>query len=307
MNLLTGATGFVGGHLVEYLFQQSEISKATFRPGSHLKILDLNGVQCVEADLLDHHSLHEAVEGTDTIYSMASPMPGDGEDFQRVNTEGISNLLEVAKESGVKTLVHLSTLDVFGLGAGTVDVGSAMRPRDPYQRAKASAEDVLLDFARRNKQPMVVIVRSARATGPRDWTLAVPLLRMISNRKVIVPKGAEMSFAHPKDIAKAMYRAATGQAAPGGVYMVKSFDSTTESLAAALAESVGVTTKVARAGPFSRPDLPEYTARQLEGSLRLAPQASWQAIGYSPDYDLEKTCKEIAAWYKKEPWVAEQP
>ena len=58
MNLLVGATGFIGGHLVEHLFQQGELSKATFRKGSHLKILDTNGVQGVEADLLDHQSLH---------------------------------------------------------------------------------------------------------------------------------------------------------------------------------------------------------------------------------------------------------
>jgi len=291
--------------VVEYLFQQGEISKATFRPGSHLKILDLNGVQCLEADLLDHHSLHEAVEGTDAVYSMASPMPGDTEDFQRVNTEGISNLLEVAKESGVKTLVHLSTLDVYGFGARTVDAGSATRPKGPYQRAKASAEDALLDFALRNTRPKVMIVRAARAVGPRDWALAVPLLRMISGGRVVVPRGAEMSFTHPKDIAKAMYKAATTPAAPGGVYMVKSFDCTPESLAAALADSVGAPTKVGRAGVFSRPDMPDYTAQQLGASLRLSPQGNWGAIGYSPDYDLGKTCKEIGAWYKKEPWIIE--
>ena len=62
MNLLVGATGFVGGHLVEYLFQQGEISKGVFRKGSHLKIMDATGVQGIEADLSDHHGLHEAME-----------------------------------------------------------------------------------------------------------------------------------------------------------------------------------------------------------------------------------------------------
>jgi uncharacterized protein YbjT (DUF2867 family) len=67
LNLLTGATGFVGVHVVEYLSQQNEISRAVFRKGSHLKILDVSGVQGIEADLLDHCSLHEVVEGSETV------------------------------------------------------------------------------------------------------------------------------------------------------------------------------------------------------------------------------------------------
>ena len=58
MNLLVGGTGFVGGHVVEYLFQQGEISRGIFRKGSHLKIMDTNGFLGLVADLLDHHSLH---------------------------------------------------------------------------------------------------------------------------------------------------------------------------------------------------------------------------------------------------------
>src|SRR3989442_9141084 len=111
-NLLLGATGFMGGHLIEYLFKQGEISKGTFRAGSHLKIMDSSGVQGVEADPLDHHSLHHAIEGADTVYSLASPMPDTGtKDYMTFNTEGTRNLLEAAREVGVRTIVHLSTLD----------------------------------------------------------------------------------------------------------------------------------------------------------------------------------------------------
>jgi nucleoside-diphosphate-sugar epimerase len=296
----------VGGHVVEYLFRQNEISKATFRAGSHLKILDLNGVQCMEADLLDHHSLHEAFEGVDTVYGMASPMPGEDGDFERVNAEGTSNLLEVAKESGVKTIVYLSTLDVFGFGAGLVDSQTPAGPSDPYQSSKVSAEKVLLDYARKNPAPRVVVIRAARAVGPRDSTLSAPLLRMISGHRVVLPRSSEMSFTHPKDIAQAMYKAATNEALPGGVFMVKSFDSSPGALAEGLAKAVGIPAAVARAGVFSRAELPKYTIKQLEASTRLAPQAGWKTLGYSPEYDLEKTCEDIAVWHRKEPWVTEE-
>ena len=291
---------------MEYLFQQNEISKAAFRPGAHLKILDLNGVQCVEADLLDHHSLHEAVEGTDTVYSMASPGPGGDGALRSLNTEGITNLLEVSREAGVETVVHLSTIDVCGFGVKNIDESTPPNPSDDYQKAKAAAEAVLLEFARKNGTPRVVVVRAAKAVGPRDWSLTVPLLRMIRKGSVVLPRGGEMSFTHPKDIAKAMYKAASDQKVPNGVYMVKSFDSTPEELATALVKSIGADARVARAGVFSRPDLPQYTARQLGAAPLLAAQPSWGVLGYSPEYDRDRTCAEVAAWYAKESWVAEE-
>jgi UDP-glucose 4-epimerase len=306
MNLLTGATGFVGGHVVEYLFAQNEISKATFRSGSHLKILDANGVQCVEADLLDHASLHEAVEGVDTIYSMASPMPGEDDDFERVNGAGVSNLLEAAREAGVKAIVHLSTLDVYGFSAKAVDAQTPVGPRGPYQVSKLSAERLMLDYARKNPGVRVVVVRAARAVGPRDLTLCAPVLRMLSRGKVVLPKGAEMSFTHPKDIAQAMYRAATAQSVAGATFLAKSFDARAADLASALAEATGARASVGTAGMLAKADLPRYTADQLGASLRLADQANWESVGYRPEFTLERTCEEVASWAKKEPWVAEQ-
>ncbi len=273
--------------------------------GSFLKILDQNGVQGVESDLLDHHSLHEAAEGVDTVYSMASPMPYGDDEFERVNTEGISNLLEVSQEMGVKTIVHLSTIDVYGFGARTIEETSVPHPTNPYQEAKAAAEQALLSFARVHQSPRVVIVRAARAVGSRDETLTVPLLRMLSSGKVVVPEGLEMSFTHPKDIAQAMYKSATNPNLAGGVYLVKSFDARPLQLAEALAVSTGIRADIRRAGVFAKTPLPRYTVQQLEASLRIGPQASWASFGYEPEFTLEKTCQEIAAWYKREPWVSE--
>ena len=267
--------------------------------------MDLNGVQGIEANLLDHHSLHEAAEGTDTIYSMASPMPGADLDFERVNSEGIANLLEVAQEMGVKSLVHLSTLEVHGFGAGTVSLQSPINPAGPYQSSKASAESTLMQFARSNALPRVVIVRAARAVGPRDWTLAVPLLRMLASGKAVVPRGGAMSFSHPKDIAQVMYRAASNPAVAGGAYLVKSFDATPSDLVAGLASATGAHAEVRASGRFSKPDLPEYTRQELEAGLSIGTQENWRDLSYAPAYDLGRTCQEIAAWYRKEPWVVD--
>jgi nucleoside-diphosphate-sugar epimerase len=271
--------------------------------GSHLKILDLNGVQGVETELLDHHSLHEAAEGTDTIYSMASPMPGSDTDFERINPAIARNVVEVAEEAGIKTLVHLSTLDVYGFGRGTVDITSTTKPSDQYQRSKMHVDETLIEFAKRKPSIRVVVIRAARGVGPRDETLTIPLLRMIEKRKVVVPKGPIISFSHPKDIAQAMFKCASNPSVPSGVYLVKSFDSTANEVARALSAAIGTSLDPGHGGLFSRQTLPHYTLEQMKGSPSVKQQESWKSIGYSPGYDLESTCKDIALWYGKERWV----
>ena len=303
MNLLVGATGFVGGHLVEYLFQQGEISKGVFRMGSHLKIMDANGVQGLEADLLDHHSLHEAMEGVDVVYNLASPMPDADEDFEMVNTEGILNIIEVAVEAKVKALVQLSTLDVYGFGTKTISESTAPKPSNEYQKAKAEAERLLQEFSRRSGQPRIVVIRSAKAVGSRDESIVVPMLRMLESGKVVVPSSGPMSFSHPRDIAQAMFKAATGASRSGSLYQVKSFDSTPEDLARGLVSELSTKAQVKRQGLLSSTRLRPYAAEQLKASLRLEAQPNWKELGYEPQYSLKSTCEEIANWYKKEPWA----
>ena len=305
MNLLVGATGFVGSHLVEYLFQQGEISKGVFRKGSHLKIMDANGVQGIEADLADHHSLHEAMDGVDVVYNLASPMPYSDTEFLSANTEGLLNLLEVATEAKTNTFVHLSTLDVYGFRAKTISADTPLRPENDYQRSKAEAERLLLEFSKRNPLPRVLIIRAAKAVGSRDESFVIPLLRMIETGKVLVPSGGVMSYSHPRDMAQAMYKAALGQSATGRAFLVKSFDSAPEDIARGVASALGRSPSLRRQGLFSGSAVPKYTSEQLKAAVRIDAQPGWTEIGYVPQYDLPKTCEEIANWYKKEPWVAE--
>jgi len=305
LNLLVGATGFVGGHLVEYLFQQGEISKGIFRKGSHLKIMDASGVMGIEADLSDHHSLHEAMEGVDVVYNLASPMPGSDSGFLLANTEGLLNLLEVAAEAKAKSFVQLSTLDVYGFGAKFVSPMDPFKPANEYQRSKAEAERLLQEFSKRSTQPRVMIIRSAKAIGSRDESLAVPLLQMVEAGKVIIPAGGPMSYSHPRDIAQAMYKSALGQFPTGSSFLIKSFDATPEEVARGVASAAKRTVEFKKQGAFSGSSFPRYASEQLKASLQIDLQPNWKELGYAPQYDLPKTCEEIANWYRKEPWVAE--
>jgi dTDP-glucose 4,6-dehydratase len=266
--------------------------------------MDSRGVQAIEADLMDHQSLHEALEGVDTVYNMASPMPGRAAEFMKVNTEGILNLLEVATEVGVKTVVHLSTVDVCGFGAGRVPPGAPANPTGDYQKAKAEAERLLAESAKRSPLPRVVVIRSARAFGSRDWSLAAPLLQMIETGKVVLPSAGPMSFSHPLDVAKAMLVAGTGAVPSGSVFHVKSFDARPEELARGLVAATGAQADVRKEGLLSRSQLPAYTLGQLRAGLTVDADPGWKELGYAPGMNLQASCEEVARWYKKEPWAA---
>lgn len=291
--------------MVEYLFQQGEISRGTFRKGSHLKIMDASGVQGMEADLLDHHSLHEAMEGVDTVYGMASPMPGEDSDFVKVNTEGVLNLLEVATEMGVKSFIQLSTLDVCGFSRRDVSDASAPNPTGEYQNAKAEAERLLMESSKSSPLPRIVIIRAARAIGSRDGSFTIPLLRMIRAGRVVLPSSGSMSFTHPLDIAQAMYKAATGRVPSGSTFLVKSFDESPDEFACGLIVSLGVRAGVRKEGLFSKSSLPPYTTSQLKAALRIDSQPRWTELGYKPEFNAQAACEEIAKWCRKEPWATE--
>jgi nucleoside-diphosphate-sugar epimerase len=269
--------------------------------------MDQCGIQCIEADVMDRHSLHEPLDMVDVVYNLASPPPGgSAEDYARFNGGALKNLLEEANEHGAKVFVHLSCLDVYG-SAGPIEANLQPRPRDEYQKAKLDGEKIVSDFGREKPDMKVRVVRAARALGPRDTTLTVPLLKMIERGRVVLPPGGStaMSFSHPKDIAQSLLKAATY---PGDweACLIKSFDATAEDYSRALSSVTGKKAEVKSAGLFSgKTLLPQYTAEQIKTGQTLKQQDSWKKISYAPSYTMEKTVEEVSEWYRKEPWATQ--
>ncbi len=273
--------------------------------------MDQCGVQCLEADIMDRHTLHEPLDGVDTVYSIASPPPASAEeDFAKFNQVGLTNLLEEAHEHGAKTFVHLSTLDVYGFGSGrTVGKESVPSPGEGYQSAKLEGERIVTEFGKGHPDLQVRVVRAAKAVGSRDTTIVTPILKMIERGKVTLPSGssARMSFTHPKDISQALLKAA-GSVGDWTPYQVKSFDLSLDEMAKALVKAGGKDVEVKQQGVFSgRSLIGQYPAEEIKAGLTLADEDSSKKLGYSPAFNLEKVVAEVSAWYRKEPWVTKSP
>ncbi len=110
MILVTGGTGFVGGHVVHALRQANRPVRCLVRARRKSTRLETLGCELVEGDMTDATSLRRAVEGVDTVLHLVAIRQGKQEQFQRIMVEGTRDLLEVATEGGVKRFVHMSAL-----------------------------------------------------------------------------------------------------------------------------------------------------------------------------------------------------
>jgi uncharacterized protein YbjT (DUF2867 family) len=108
--LVTGGTGFVGGHVVHELRGRELPVRCLVRDARRGAKLAAWGCELAEGDLADPGSLSAAVAGAETVVHLVAIRQGPRERFQRVMVDGTRNLLAAAKEAGAGRIVHMSAL-----------------------------------------------------------------------------------------------------------------------------------------------------------------------------------------------------
>jgi dihydroflavonol-4-reductase len=174
LNLVTGATGFVGSAVMRALLRKGNRVRVLARPNSDRRNLANFSVEIIEGAMEDPQSLRRAVAGCRCVYHVAADyrlwVPDPAPMF-RANVDGTRDLLTAALEAGVERVVHTSSVATLGLVAGGVaDEETASRAEDmigPYKRSKFEAEEVVRELARGRGLP-VVIVNPSTPVGPGD-------------------------------------------------------------------------------------------------------------------------------------------
>ena len=110
MILVTGGTGFVGGHVVHALRQAGRPVRCLVRNRRKAGTLAAQGCELAEGDVTDEASLRRALEGVDVVVQLVAIRQGKREQFQRIMVDGTRDLLKLAKEGGAKRWVHMSAL-----------------------------------------------------------------------------------------------------------------------------------------------------------------------------------------------------
>ncbi len=184
--LVTGAGGFIGGHVVERLVRDGARVRALCRYNSRNERGTLDwlpaevtaDLDVVLGELRDVESVSDAVAGMDVVihlgaqiaipYSYVNPR-----DFVEVNVLGTLNVAEAARRHGVTRVVHTSTSEVYG-SAQTVPMTEAhpLEPQSPYAASKVAA-DKLIDSYHRSFDLPACVVRPFNTYGPRQSARAI--------------------------------------------------------------------------------------------------------------------------------------
>lgn len=133
MILVTGASGFVGGHVVRALAGAGERVRALVRDARGAATLEDVDCELARGDITDAASLHAAVEGCTAVVHLVAILVGKPADFERVMTQGTTSLLKAAGDAGVARFVQMSALGTSGRTKDTV----------PYYRAKWAMEEAV--------------------------------------------------------------------------------------------------------------------------------------------------------------------
>jgi dihydroflavonol-4-reductase len=219
---VTGATGFVGGHVARELRER--------------------GVEVGDerVDLLDRPGLERAVAGCDAVVHVAALYSFDAapEAFERVNVEGTRTLLEVAAATGVRRFVHCSTAGTCGpvpwRAATEEDEPPAWDLEVPYKRTKVAAERLALEAS-------AVVVNPTTPVGDGDRK-PTPTGRMIANvargRMPAYVGTTGLNIVDVRDVARG-HALALEHGEPGQRYLLGGVDLSLADLFAAIARLAG--------------------------------------------------------------------
>jgi len=223
--LVTGGTGFVGGHLLPRLQAEGVAVRVLSRRAAPVE----TSFEWVRGDLTARESLRPAVAGVDTVlhlggyaHAMSRPDPAELERHRRINLEGTAALAEAAAEAGARRFVLVSSVKAAGEDPEQcIDEDDTRMPRDPYGAVKRLAEErVLVTAAARGMAASVL--RPALVYGPGvKGNLAAMMTAIARGRFPPVPEtGNVRSMVDVRDLVEAILAAATRPEAAGGTFII---------------------------------------------------------------------------------------
>jgi len=203
--LITGADGFIGSHLTEALVRQGHKVRAliqynSFNSWGWLDFCspDVKGhFEIFPGDIRDPHGVKEAMKGCDGVIHLAAliaiPFSYHSPDtYVETNIKGTLNVLQAARELGVKRLVHTSTSEVYGTARFVpITEEHPLQGQSPYSATKIAADQLAYSFYASFGLP-VVIARPFNTYGPRQSARAVipTIITQIANGNRQIKLGA---------------------------------------------------------------------------------------------------------------------
>ncbi|MDQ3068127.1 MAG: NAD-dependent epimerase/dehydratase family protein [Acidobacteriota bacterium] len=322
--LVTGASGFTGGHLARHLAAAGHDVRALVRDTAKGTTLGGN-ITVVRGDLLDRASIRAAAEGVDVVYNIAALYRQAGlpkEAYRDVNARAVGWLIEAAAEAGVRRVVQCSTVGVHGdVEHPPANEDAPLRPGDVYQWTKLEGESIGRQTAARVGVELV-IARPSGIYGPGDRRLLKLFKGVATKRFLMLGDGAifyHLTFI--EDLVEGFRLCGEAPAAAGRTYILAGGEVTS------LKELVARIAKIAGVAPPSRslPVWPVWTAGAIVEAvcapLKIEPplyrrrvdfftksrafdiSRARAEIGYAPEVGLDEGIRRTLAWYGQYKWI----
>jgi len=319
---VTGGTGFVGAHLVKALRARGDsVAALVRRPALAQELGWGDAVRQVRGDLDDEAALHDGCAGAEVVFHVAGKIVARSPaEFMATNRDGTANVLEAARDAGVRRFIHVSSLAVAGptTPAHPIDEERPPAPVTDYGRSKLAAE---------------VLVRAM----PFDWTIIRPpvvygewdrgtLTVFQLARRGFVPVfgdgSQELSAIHAEDLARALIVVAQAENTARRVYFATHAATiTSREFVLKIGEALGTKPRIIPLPPvvvrgvlWVTGTLAHLAGRATllsadKGNEYLAPawtcrsDALTRDTGWRAQIELETGLRRAANWYREVGWL----
>ncbi len=314
--LITGADGFIGSHLTEELVRQGHSVRAfvyynSFNSWGWLDRCspEVKGkFEVFSGDIRDPHGVREAMKGCEVVIHLAAliaiPFSYHSPDtYVETNIKGTLNVLQAARELGVKRVIHTSTSEVYGTAQFVpITEDHPLQGQSPYSATKIAADQLAFSFYSSFDLP-VVILRPFNTYGPRQSARAVipTIITQIANGQKEIKLGAispTRDFNYVKDTVDGFVATLNSKNGLGEVINLGSnFEISIKETAELIAEIMGVTISIAQDGDRLRPANSEVERLWADNS-KAKEILNWKPRFAGRD-GLKSGLEETIAWFSQ--------
>ncbi len=308
--LVTGGAGFIGSHLCERLLELGYKVKVFIRYNSRNSWGWLeespykDKMQIMAGDVRNFDSVKAAVKDTQIVFHLAAlvgiPYSYCSPDsYVETNIRGTVNILQAARELGVKKVIHTSTSEIYGTAKTIpIDEQHPINPQSPYAASKIAADLMALSFYRCFDLP-VTIVRPFNTYGPRQSARAIipTIITQILSGKKIIKLGTlrpTRDFTYVKDIVNGFIKAADNPNSTSEIINLGSnFEISVEALLKLISGIMETKVKVISDMERKRPSKSEVLRLWADN------KKAQRMLNWKPQYSLEEGLKETIDWFKR--------